>query len=187
MSQPDARELRVPPGRSPATISSSTGRLLNAHLRSDYFHCAVEPLNGHVGATDSYLISDEAAPGTHNEAVYEAGGDAYIFRNDVFLNPWSQTAALFTDCSRDGPPAGVTVIDDLAGALRQQRGALGVQDGSNPSCARSLTSNITVEHNRFSYIYNASMPCGYANGPGVNFTSNVADDTGRRMGSRCGG
>lgn len=162
------------------------GSLANAHLRGDYFHCAVEPLNGHAGATDSYLISDEAAPGTHNEAVYEPGGDPYVFRNDVMLNPWSQTAALFTDCSRDGPPAGATIIGNLA-ATYGSNGALGVQDGSNPSCARSLTSNITVEHNRFSYIYNASMPCGYANGPGVNFTSNVADDTGRRMGSRCGG
>ena len=133
---------------SPMQYSYSAGTISNSYdlvfdglacrgsSQGDYLHCAVEPLNGHAGATDSYLISDEAAPGTHNEAVYEPGGDAYIFRTDVFLNPWSQTAA----CSRiavAGPPAGATVIDNLA-ATYGSNGALGVQDGSNPSCASPL-------------------------------------------------
>jgi hypothetical protein len=161
------------------------GTVGSAHLSGDYFHCAVEPLNGHVGATNSYLISDEASPGTHNEAIYEPGGDAYVFQNDVILNPWRQTAGLFTDCKLHGPPNGAVVVGNLA-ATYGSNGALGVQDGSTSSCDTPTPSNITVANNRFAYIYNASMPCGYASGTGVTFSGNVTDDTDRSIGSQCG-
>lgn len=162
------------------------GSLRAAHLSRDYFHCAVEPLNGHAGITDSYLISDEAGSTTHNEAIYSPGGDGYVFRNDVILNPWSQTAGLYTDCKLHGPPNGARVVGNLA-ATYGSNGALGVQDGSDSGCGSPTPSNITVAQNRYAYVYSASMPCGYANGVGVTFGGNIADDTGKSMGSKCGG
>ena len=163
----------VSPGSSGFTANNS------------YAHCAEEPINGPTTLEMTYGISDEQWSGTHNEAIYSPGGVGYTFENDVILNPWSQTAGLFTDCKRDGPPNGATVTNNLA-ATYGSNGALGVQDGTNSSCDNTTPSNITVDNNRYSHIYNTSMPCGYANGTGVTYTGNITDDTDTSMGTKCG-
>jgi hypothetical protein len=163
----------VSPGSSGFTANNS------------YAHCAEEPINGPTTLETTYGISDEQWSGTHNEAIYSPGGVGYTFENDVILNPWSQTAGLFTDCKRDGPPNGAMVTNNLA-ATYGSNGALGVQDGTNSSCDNTTPSNITVDNNRYSHIYNTSMPCGYANGTGVTYTGNITDDTDTSMGTKCG-
>lgn len=158
-------------------------------ITNSYLHCAAEPLNGQTQATGTYIISDECwgscgssnhacsfnpaqnCGTTHNEAVYfdgSVGADNGLFNNDVFLEPYGQTAAFFGDDHAFGPVQGLTLENSLIAGGWGSNGAIAtgaIGDGN---------INVLVTNNRISFLYSSSQGCG-ANNP--TSTGDLRDDT----------
>jgi hypothetical protein len=157
-------------------------------LEHVYLHCAVEPFNGNGIVKNSYAISDEcwgpcgSSTTTHNEAAYIAGGNdpsqpGTDLEHDTFINPFSQTAAVFGDDHAYGPLSNFTANNNLVASGGDAIDTTVPGDGSQ---------NITITNNRYSFAYNAKMSYG----PGLNcavttWSGNVRDDNLRPLNDGC--
>jgi hypothetical protein len=142
-----------------------------------YLHCAAEPFNGNGIVKNSYAISDEcwgpcgSSTTTHNEAAYIAGGTGSQpgtdLEHDTFINPFSQTAAVFGDDHAYGPLYNFTANNNLIAS-----GADGIDSG----VPGDGNVNITITNNRFSYVYGMTTTGG-ENCAVTNWSGNYRDDT----------
>jgi hypothetical protein len=139
-----------------------------------------------TGATiiDGTVLISEGLP-CHCEDIYAwSGGGTLLVRNSTLVNPTPQTTNLFGD-DASGKLSNITVTGNIV-AGNQNNGGINVGctagNGFQADFGNYPNTNILVENNRFSNVYNVNAPGGgfvagnTDGGPGTTWAGNFMDN-----------
>jgi hypothetical protein len=135
--------------------------------------------------TNSVVMTDVTEQVYHTEPIYIWPDEVVDIENNTLVNPDPGTAGIFGDANAGGTLSNITVKNNLVAGNQDNGGVLvGCTAGNGYSAdfGHYPSTNIVVEGNRFTKIYNVNPPGGgflagnTDDGPGTTWTGNFMDN-----------